>query len=175
MASHTSSEETSRGLSANQALFPSSQAYILSTQADQTFIATEDTGQQLGCLLSPGIAQRELYICPNWNKLRSFTSNCFATESGAFSGSEFFMKWYCFPQNISIFHWKPEQANQETRWNTSVLKGHHSTPEVSSPSRSHSLLGTLPSVKLHFPTTLWPGSTTDARLPTYTREEYHSL
>lgn len=61
------------------------------------------------------------------------------------------MKWFCFPQNISIFHWKPEQANQETNWNTSFLKGHHSlTPEVSSPSSSCSLLGTLPLRKSTF-------------------------
>ena len=128
-----------------------SSLYLEHMSWDQTFIATEDTGQQLGCLLSPRITQRALYICPNWNQLKNFTSNCFATGSGAFSGSEFFMKWFCFPQNISIFHWEPEQANQETRWNTSVLNGHHSTPEASSPSCSRSLLGTLPPSQTTFP------------------------
>lgn len=135
------------------------------------FIATEDTGQQLRCLLSPRTAQREFYICPDWKQPKSFTSNCFATERRAFSCGELFMKWFCFPQNISIFHWKPEQAIQETAWNTSVLKSHHSTPEIlfcffvggfACPPKSIS--------QIH-----WPGSSADAYLPTYARKEYCQL
>lgn len=66
------------------------------------------------------------------------------------------------------------EANQEPRWNTFIPKSHHSTPEVSSPI-SVLCWGLYPSAKLHFPTMLWPGSSADAHLPTYTREEYCSL
>lgn len=162
------SEENSRGLPVNLALFPSSHACILSTQADQTFIATEDTGQQLCCLLSLRTAQGEFYICPNWKKLKSFTSNYFATERRAFSCSELFMKWFCFPENISIFHWKPEQANQETAWNTSILKSHHSTPEMP----VCFFVGEFVSPPNFISQIHQSGSSADAYIPSYMRKEY---